>query len=248
MNWRTLKRLARIKSRGLALKGEAKMGLYLLIPTLLVIIGSVLIVRAGAIALRMTGLDEKTAAFQALSAFTRAGFTTKESEMVVSHSQRRTIITWLIILGNAGILAAIVTATSSLATSTDYKLAIAIAVLIAGIFLIYIVARFSGLNRWWERFVEKHILRGRVFSAVPRIEHLVHFLDGYGVGRISIHDKSSADESSLAGKLTKGDFTVLGIERRDQWIPNPGAGETIKDGDYVVLYGELSKMDAIIRR
>jgi membrane protein implicated in regulation of membrane protease activity len=228
MNWRTLKRLARIKSRGLALKGEAKMGLYLLIPTLLVIIGSVLIVRAGAIALRMTGLDEK--------------------EMVVSHSQRRTIITWLIILGNAGILAAIVTATSSLATSTDYKLAIAIAVLIAGIFLIYIVARFSGLNRWWERFVEKHILRGRVFSAVPRVEHLVHFLDGYGVGRISIHDKSSADESSLAGKLTKGDFTVLGIERRDQWIPNPGAGETVKDGDYVVLYGELSKMDAIIRR
>ena len=54
------------------------MGLYLLIPTFIVIIVSVLIVRAGAIALRMTGLDEKTASFQALSAFTRAGFTTRE--------------------------------------------------------------------------------------------------------------------------------------------------------------------------
>jgi Trk-type K+ transport system membrane component len=223
------------------------MGLYLLIPTLLVIIGSVLIVRAGAIALRMTGLDEKTAAFQALSAFTRAGFTTKESEMVVNHSQRRMIITWLIILGNAGILAAIVTGTSSLATSTDYKLAIAIGVLIAGIFLIYIVARFSGLNRWWEHFVEKYFLRGRLFSAVPRVEHLLHFIDGYGIGRIFINNKTSTTSTSFTSKLNTGDLNVLGIERRDQWIPNPGSGETIKDGDYIILYGELKKMEEIIQ-
>ena len=88
------------------------MGLYLLIPTFAVILLSVLIVRAGAIALRLTGLDEKTANFQALSAFTRAGFTTRESESVVSHPQRRTIVSWLIVLGNAGIVAVIVTGTS----------------------------------------------------------------------------------------------------------------------------------------
>jgi Trk-type K+ transport system membrane component len=49
-------------------------GLYLLLPTFLVIILSLLVVRAGAIALAMTGMDEKKARFQALSAFTRTGF------------------------------------------------------------------------------------------------------------------------------------------------------------------------------
>ena len=85
------------------------MGLYLLIPTFVVILVSILIVRAGAVALRLTGLDPKTANFQALSAFTRAGFTTRESELVVNHPRRRTIVTWLIVLGNAGIVAVIVT-------------------------------------------------------------------------------------------------------------------------------------------
>ncbi len=156
------------------------MGLYLLIPTLLVIVASVLIVRAGAIALRMTGLDEKTAQFQALSAFTRAGFTTRESEMVVSHPQRRRIITWLIVLGNAGILAAIVTATSSLTTSTDYKLGIAIGILILGIFAIYGIARHNGLNRRWEALVERRLLKARVFSPAQKLDHLLHLLTAMG--------------------------------------------------------------------
>ena len=75
-------------------------GLYLLLPTLLVIIISFLVIRAGTIALMMTGMDRKKASFQALSAFTRAGFTTREAEAVVNNPQRRRIITWLIILGN----------------------------------------------------------------------------------------------------------------------------------------------------
>ena len=52
-------------------------GLYFLLPTLLVIFFSFLIVRADAIALMMTGMDRKRAVFQALSAFSGTGFTTK---------------------------------------------------------------------------------------------------------------------------------------------------------------------------
>ena len=46
-------------------------GLYLLLPVLLTILASFLVVRAGAIALIMTGMDPQKASFQALSAFTR---------------------------------------------------------------------------------------------------------------------------------------------------------------------------------
>lgn len=112
-------------------------GLYLLLPTLLVIFFSLLIVRAAAIALMMTGLDENRARFQARSAFTGTGFTTKEAEMIVNHPKRRQIISWLMVLGNAGIITVIVTGTSSLVSSEGIEIPIDIIVLLVGIFLIY---------------------------------------------------------------------------------------------------------------
>lgn len=71
---------------------------------------SVLVTRLASIALTHTGLSHESARFQARSAFTRLGFTTSESERVVSHPVRRRVVMLLMLLGNAGI----VTAMSSL--------------------------------------------------------------------------------------------------------------------------------------
>jgi len=119
-------------------------GLYFLVPTLLVVFVSFLIVRAAAIALMMTGMDRKRAVFQALSAFSGTGFTTKEAEFVVNNPVRRRIVSWLMILGNAGIVTVIITATSSLVTSEGYQLSINVLVLLVGIYLIYKVATHKG--------------------------------------------------------------------------------------------------------
>lgn len=99
-------------------------GIYFLLPTLLIILVSFLLVRAAAIGLMMTGLDEKKARFQALSAFTGTGFTTREAETVMNNPIRRRIVSWLMILGNAGIVSIIVTTTSSFITSEGYQLSI----------------------------------------------------------------------------------------------------------------------------
>lgn len=52
-------------------------GLYFLLPTLLTILFSLLIIWAGAIALKLTGLPLDKAKFQSLSAYTGTGFTTR---------------------------------------------------------------------------------------------------------------------------------------------------------------------------
>ena len=72
----------------------------------------------------MTGLDANKAKFQALSAFSGTGFTTKEAETVTNHPDRRKIIAWLMVLGNAGIVTVIVATTSSFIYSkeTDFNL------------------------------------------------------------------------------------------------------------------------------
>jgi hypothetical protein len=219
------------------------MGLYLLIPTFVVIVVSVMIVRAGAVALSMTGLDKKTADFQALSAFTRAGFTTKESELVVSHPQRRAIVTWLIILGNAGIVAVIVTGTSSLASSKDYRLAINIAVLAVGLYVIYRLARHSGFSKRWEDLIENRLLRGKAFGGT-NVEHLLHLPDGYGVARATITEKSTLVNGTLKdAQFPTDDFSILGIERRGKWIPSPTSDEQIDGRDSFVVFGRLDGIE-----
>jgi len=139
-------------------------GLYFLLPTLLVIFLSFLSVRAGAVALMITGMEEKKARFQALSAFSGTGFTTREAESVVNHPQRRRIVSGLIILGNAGIVTVIVTSTSSLVTSKTHHLPFIPLILVVGISLIYIVGKNKGLIRRWEAFVKNRFMKREIFD------------------------------------------------------------------------------------
>ncbi len=214
-------------------------GFYFLLPTLLVILISFLIVRAAAIALMMTGMDEKKARFQALSSFTGTGFTTKEAESVVNHPQRRKIIIWLMILGNAGIVTVIITATSSLVTSKGYKLPINVLLLILGIFLIYKLATHKGFIRRWESFMEDKFIKSHAFEE-GITEDLLHLIEGYGLVRVMIKEKSPLIGTSLSDhKFPDKGLLVLGIERAKNWIPIPKSEEKFYEGDKLVIYGSL---------
>ena len=91
--------------------------------TLLVILTvSIVVVRIGAVALRLTGMPADVARFQARSAFTGAGFTTSESEAVVNHPIRRRLIATLMLLGNLGLVTVLGTFIVSF-VSTEYSVA-----------------------------------------------------------------------------------------------------------------------------
>ena len=78
--------------------------------TLLVVVSISLIVnRIASVALTFTGLSRDSARFQARSAFSGAGFTTSESELIVQHPVRRKIIMMLMFAGNAGFVTMIAT-------------------------------------------------------------------------------------------------------------------------------------------
>jgi len=223
-------------------------GIYFLLPTLIVIFVSFLIVRASAIALMMTGLDQNRAKFQALSAFTGTGFTTREAESVITHPKRRRIITWLMILGNAGIVTVIVTATSSLASSRGYQIPINVVILVAGVFVIYKIATHKGFIRRWESYVEEKLAKARPLEEAAT-EDLLHLAEGFGLVRVLIKEHSpfagaSLSQSELSGK----GVLVLGTERGKNWIPTPGAEEIINVGDRLVVYGRLDVLKALFRQ
>jgi hypothetical protein len=220
-------------------------GLYFLLPTLLVIFISFLIVRAAAIALMLTGMDENRARFQALSAFTGTGFTTREAESVVHHPVRRRIISWLMVLGNAGIVTVIITATSTLVTSEGYQLSLNVLVLLVGIYLIYRLATHKGFIRRWESFIEEKLVKYPAFEE-GATEDLLHLTEGFGLVRAIITEDSPLVGKSLEeSKLTAQGVIVLGIERDRAWNPIPRANELIQVGDRVVVYGPFNVLKTL---
>ena len=224
-------------------------GLYLLLPTLLVIALSFLVVRAAAIALMMTGMEEQRARFQALSAFTGTGFTTREAEIVVNNPRRRRIVTWLMILGNAGIVTVIVSATSSLATSEGYQVPIGIVILIAAIYLLYKLAGHRGLTQKWEGFVESRLLKLHAFQDT-RTEDLFLVEENYGLIRVfATQDPSLAGKSISEAMPPDSDSSVvLGIERGRRWIHFPKPSEVVEGGDRLIVYGRLDVLKAAFEK
>lgn len=66
----------------------------------LIMMISMIAIRIGAIAFELTGMSRSQSIFQAVSCYTLTGFTTSESEIVVSHPRRRKIALFLMIYGN----------------------------------------------------------------------------------------------------------------------------------------------------
>lgn len=215
-------------------------GIYFLIPTLIAIVISMMIVRAGAIALMMTGMDFDKAKFQSLSAFTGTGFTTHEAERVVNNPRRRKIVSWLMIMGNAGIVTVIVTATSSFAMAKGLGIGLNLLVLLSGIWLIYIIAKHSPLAKYWEDFAQCRLKRMQIFDDDSTVDELLHITEGYGVVRIQLLEDSSFIGKTLS-EINDGleRSFILGIEQNKEWLPSPHLNRKIQKGDYLIIYGKL---------
>jgi len=216
--------------------------MYFLIPTLMAIFLSLLFVRAGAIALMLTGMHYDQAKFQALSAFTATGFTTREAEKVVNHPARRKIISWLMIGGYAGIVAVTVSGTSTLIETTAQNIPRNAMIFFLGLALIYLVARHTGLNQRWEDLVEHWLYRSSLFEFEP-VEELLHLAEGFGLVKIEVmKDSPLAGQSIIQiGKTRKGTL-VLGLERKHAWLPARQMREALQEGDQLIVYGQLERL------
>ena len=214
-----------------------------------VIAFSMLISKIATIALMHTGMSRERARFQSRSAFTGAGFTTSESEVVVKHPVRRKIIMILILLGNAGI----VTAISSLilgfvggGTSTAYLRNFSL--LFAGIGLLYLSTRSKRLDQLLERVINRAISRHTDLRP-QKFETLMTVMEDYEVTEVSAKDNDWLQDSTLADlKLTDEGILVLGIIREDIYIGVPRGRYKIKEGDKLIVYGKADQISDLCRR
>lgn len=231
------------------------MNLLLFVATILV---SIIIVHIGAVAFNLTGVEWAQAKFQALSCFSGTGFTTREAEIIVGHTQRRRIAGTLMILGNAGLVTLIATFANSIRTDSltekftlpflhvvfpGYLVPYAnFAVIVLAIFLAFKIVTNNQISRKATANVRRYLI-ARNLVRPSSFEELLVAAGDYGISSMEI-----ADSSSLKGLFLKEaclrqqDITVLAIDRAGQTIANPDGEAKILQGDRLICFGKLENV------
>ncbi len=210
---------------------------------------SLVITRVAAMALMATGLSRDAARFQARSAFTGSGFTTQESESVVSHPVRRRIVMMLMLLGNIGIatvIATIVLTVFSTAAS-EYKGWYAL-LLLAGIAALVLLATSRWVEFQMNRLIAKGLKRWTRLEVMDYVA-VLQLRNGYAVGELKIEpDDWLAGKSLDETELSKEGVLVLGIQRDDEYIGAPRARDRIQAEDVLVLYASAAHIAELDQR
>ena len=220
---------------------------------IIVLIVSFVIVRIGAIAFQLTGIEWSLAKFQALSCFTATGFTTKEAELITSDLRRRRIATVLIVLGHAGFVTMVATFANTLrprATKLSIPFVpayvppwlqpwINLIVIVAAIYITYKVFSNTTFARRLTNVLRNRIIKKEIIKSVS-CEELAVATGGYGVSRIKIREDNPILGKALSeSELRKDDITVLAIVRAERTMPNPVADTKILSGDELICFGKL---------
>lgn len=202
-----------------------------------------LITEISATALKLTGLDIHTSRFQALSALTGTGFTTKETELIMQHKNRRYIIMFLMVIGPIGFIAILSTV---LFTTKRY---LALPQMLMLFLLTLLIFRFTRSKRFMV-FLHNIIERQLKRSHYPRrvvLEEILELGKECGVAELKIDKNSPYKGKTLeqTGIKDKG-FIVLAIERNSEMISVPKASDTISVEDVLVVFGNISKLESLI--
>ena len=207
---------------------------------------SYLIIRIGGIALEMTGMEQSKARFQALSAFSGTGFTTKEAELVVNHPRRRKVITYLMILGNAGIVSVIATFVVSLRPAGVFRPSLNLVIVAVAVFILY---RIASSQRFAEKMRVKvwNTLREKLNFEKVQVQELFRQSEGYGVASVLVGKESKVVGLPLSqAGFREQDLMVMSIERDEELIPVPKATTAIHAGDRLICYGKLENLEGLV--
>jgi hypothetical protein len=213
---------------------------------LIAILVSFIVVRIGGFALQLTGIEPDVARFQALSAFSGTGFTTREAERVVGNRTRRRIVTILIILGNAGMVTVIATLVASFTQVSGYTwFFIRLAIIVGGTFGLYQLIIRSNVGRRIPTWLQRPVMN-RILREAPAVEEIFHVEKDWAISLVLIREKSRGIGLSVADIATEGEIEVLGIDRVGTYLTRPNREEKIAKGDRLLVYANRKSVKQIL--
>jgi hypothetical protein len=206
-----------------------------------ILLCSYIVIRVCSVALEITGLSEEVANMQALSAFTGTGFTTSETESVLSNPTRRNIIKVLIIFGNAGLMTAVASLILTFTGNETHTNLYKFIAFIVGMFVIFMI--FQSKQAYYTIKKLSYKFLSRYDSLQVHDYHDVLGLGkGFGISKITIDDDSWMVGKELKDlKLDREGTLILNIEKTEDgkkvFLGAPNGKTVIDEKDVLTCYG-----------
>lgn len=209
---------------------------------------ALLVVRIATVALTLTGLSRDMASFQARSAYTGVGFTTLESESVVSDPQRRRIIKILMLLGHAGLVTSASTLIIGFSDSNpDYSLTIRLGTLLTGLMALWAVAYSKTVDKWifrvtapgLRRFTSLTIKDYTTFLELPNDHAIVEMTVSTGSGMVN--------KKLRELELRQKGIILLCIKRgHGEFVGDINGATEILGNDRIMLYARKTSIKELV--
>lgn len=214
---------------------------------LAVVVVSLLVTRVATVIMVATGMPSQAARFQARSAFTGSGFTTTESEQIVDHPVRRKVVMWLMLLGNAGIVATASALILGLGHNGIGNAWLRILELVAGLAVLLYASRNAWVDRQLTRGIGYLLHR---YTDLPTRDRatLLALAEDNTVSELAVTDGDWICRRALGELALRAEgINVLALQRPDgRWLNAPSAETALRDGDTLIVYGhapDLAELD-----
>lgn len=215
---------------------------------ILIVLVNMLVVRGGAVALKLTGLSWDVASFQAQSAFTGAGFTTSESEHLISHPARRKIVGLMMSLGSIGVGSALVTVVVTLTTAGD-DLQQRTWLMLGSLLGLSIAVRTKFIDRLFIPVVTRLLLRSSTLR-IHDYEELLRMDKGFSVAQLTVEEDSWLTGGALSElALNQEGILILNVRRRSgSVLAAPQPAIRLEVGDIILCYGLEGDLGELAKR
>ena len=193
---------------------------------------------------RLTGLPDERARFQVISLLTGTGYTTKESEIILSTRRRRRLARITMLFGyvfNITILSAFINVFFSLKKGQFENFFVGILIPLAAVAVIFIFMRVPKVRAWGDNLLQstadRYFMRMETFNAVL----LMDYIGGDSIARVTLmHIPEEYRGKTLAETRLRAEtgILVMLVERSGGKNVAARADTVFEVGDKLTVFGD----------
>lgn len=220
---------------------------------LLLIVIYIVFIEIFTVVFMITGMSHTRARFQVISLLTNCGFTTAESEVVVSSRKRRKVALTIMIFGNmynVSIVSLLVNAVMSFSKDKSFNVVPAILALIGFLGFLIIIKRLPFIRITFDKVV-KRIATKVMFNKNSNPLLILDNFHGFVIVEVKIVEvpEMLLCKTLLESKISASyGIRVLAIKRDDRTIGDVAKDEIIMDNDRLIVYGPLANIVEVFKQ
>ena len=218
----------------------------------LIILGYWVISELFSLLFRFTGLPEEKARFQVISLLTGCGFTTHESELLLSTRSRRRLARLTMLFGyvfNLTIVSAFINVFFSLKMSELVADIISSIIPLSVVLFILAFIRVPKVRAWGDRLIEK--LAGRIIHKdTANTVWLMDYIGEDTIAQVTLYEVPEELKGvplSASGLKTEQNILVMLVEPKGGKAEPAGADTVFQPEDKLTVFGNYAAISRVFR-